>query len=204
MWQHLIIDNFLTDEHFDFICKNLIFNNVQDSSENRDTFAVSKDNVINIRKTNGVTNLHSEFILDMYLTYNPRLLTYLESLAPEKMKDYHETNISFVAGSKNYSYEKHTDIRDKLLSVVVYLHPEHNTGTRLYEHPTDQEPAKIVEWRPNRALIFARSDQTWHSFESDKISDRYTLMFYLLSSKRPRCGTYDICARVVENGVWRG
>ena len=69
----------------------------------------------------------------------------------------------------------HRDTSDKLLSVVIYLKPEKNTGTILYENQNGDNPM-VVEWKPNRAFIFSRSNDSWHAFKGDGINDRYTLL----------------------------
>lgn len=178
MWEHLVVDNFLKQEHFDFVCEQFKFTSVD--KVRKDIFQIN-NNQVHIEETSGLGNLTKEFILDMYTTYNSRLLSYLQILASEKVTSYRTTKISFSAYPKNYTYYTHNDSAQKLLSVIVYLQPKSNTGTLLYENQQDTIPSKTVEWEQNRALIFSRSNHTWHSFKSDNISDRYTLMFNLNS-----------------------
>jgi len=121
-------------------------------------------------------------LLEMHNTYTPKLLEILKELAPEKVKDYHCSLMIFTLSPKDSRYGLHTDNKDKLLSTVIYLKPENNTGTILYEHKEDKYP-QTVEWKQNRALIFSRTDETWHSYKGDGINDRYALVYNLMSKK---------------------
>ena len=43
---------------------------------------------------------------------------------------------------------------------------------------------KIIEWKQNRNLIFSRIERkTWHSFESDGVSDRVALVYNLMTTQ---------------------
>ena len=72
--------------------------------------------------------------------------------------------------------------RDKLLSVVIYIAPENNEGTWLYENQSGKNP-KQIEWIPNRAFVFSRNDHTWHSYKADGKQNRLTLVYNLRSKK---------------------
>jgi hypothetical protein len=78
-----------------------------------------------------------------------------------------------------YEIGPHTDIPQRLISVILYLSPQIESkeyGTALFMphesgkncskglHYTFQDfsEAKVVEFRPNRALLFARSDISFH------------------------------------------
>ena len=83
---------------------------------------------------------------------------------------------------KDYVFPIHSDSRDKLLSVVIYIAPEVNEGTWLYEDKSGKNP-KQVEWIPNRAFVFSRNDNTWHSYRADGKNNRLTLVYNLRSDK---------------------
>jgi hypothetical protein len=125
----------------------------------------------------------SEKVLrEIYNTYTPKLLEILKDLAPEKIPLYDHVRMTFTLTSKDYSFPVHADNTDKLLSTVIYLKPEHNAGTILYETKKDKNP-KMVEWKQNRALIFSRTDETWHAYKGDGINDRYALVYNLMSKR---------------------
>ena len=88
--------------------------------------------------------------------YEAKALSYLELLAPEKIKLYntfqldiqgvgiHETSQNFV----------HVDRDDKLLSIIVYGYPEMHIGTFIGTRH-DLQP---LQWKQNRAVIFSRAE----------------------------------------------
>ena len=42
---------------------------------------------------------------------------------------------------------------------------------------------KEIEWRPNRAVFFSRSEkETWHSYEGDGVSNRLALVYNLMTN----------------------
>jgi hypothetical protein len=101
-------------------------------------------------------------------------------LAPEKLQNYSFTELNVVNTGKDVSFPIHTDTKDKLLSAVVYIAPEKNEGTYLYETKDGKNP-QVVEWKTNKAFIFSRTDDTWHSYKGDGISNRLTLVYNLRS-----------------------
>lgn len=71
----------------------------------------------------------------------------------------------------------HDEATDKSVSIVVYIYPDESTGTNIYnnEHILNS----VVEWVPNRALVFCgNTGQTWHNFGTD-YRPRVTLNFFL-------------------------
>lgn len=196
MWKHLIIDDFLSKEHFDY-CVNTFDTTLEDPAVLNKSIRNNKKNAVTHTyglKNGGVKQI-SEFsgniktdkfcektLLEMHNTYTPKLLEILKELAPEKVKDYHCSLMIFTLSPKDSRYGLHTDNKDKLLSTVIYLKPENNTGTILYEHKEDKHP-QTVEWKQNRALIFSRTDETWHAYKGDGINDRYALVYNLMSKK---------------------
>jgi len=197
MWKHLIIDDFLSKEHFDY-CVNTFDTTLEDPAVLNKSIRKEKKKAVTHtyifkngnmqQESNFIGNILSDkfseqILLDIHNTYTPKLLEILKELAPEKLKYYDRSALIFTLSPKDSKYGKHTDNPDKLLSTVIYLKPENNTGTILYEHKEDKNP-QVVEWKPNRALIFSRTDETWHAYRGDGINDRYVLVYNLMSSKR--------------------
>ena len=88
--------------------------------------------------------------------------------------------VNFLLGP--YSYPIHDESGRKVLSNVVYVDPHENEGTRLYT--SDKIYAKTVEWKPNRALIFAAIDGvTWHDYTCPKGKARITINQFLQRDK---------------------
>jgi hypothetical protein len=82
----------------------------------------------------------------------------------------HELTVTWTG--KGRGKNLHREAARKLLSIVVYISP-HETfpllGTLLFRGTTAQDCvfAKEIEWRPNRAFVFARSwtpPITWHTY----------------------------------------
>ena len=69
----------------------------------------------------------------MHEKYFPQALNVLEELAPKKINLYEYSEFHIVITGKNYNYPIHVDTHNKLLSGVIYLKPEKNSGTKLYE-----------------------------------------------------------------------
>ena len=87
-----------------------------------------------------------------------------------------------VNNGKDFTFPIHSDSRDKLLSVVVYIAPKINEGTWLYDDKSGTNPRQI-EWKQNRAFGFSRNDNTWHSYKADGKSNRLALVYNLRSDK---------------------
>ena len=85
--------------------------------------------------------------------------------------------------SKNARFPIHDDTPNKLLSGVIYLSPQKNTGTSFYTDKKGSNKTDIT-WKTNRAVFFSRKErQTWHSYKGDGLNDRMVLVFNLVSNK---------------------
>ena len=58
--------------------------------------------------------------------------------------------------------------------------PEKNIGTFIYS--SNKKETKNVEWKQNRALFFSRTENTPHSYKSDGVSNRITLIYNLMTT----------------------
>lgn len=108
---------------------------------------------------------------ELFYDYHGKLISVLEQLCPDNKRRIEYTEISLAVFKPPMCVPRHTDTEDKLLSVVVYL-SENNRGTILYR---GEQYAREVQWKQNRAFAFVRTEDTWHSFETDG-TERYTLM----------------------------
>jgi len=153
---YYVIDNFLTNDHYTELC------NISVPVTNNDQW-------------NANTDFDLSHIADYYL---PQLMGYLQELAPEKVKFYKKYVCAIITTGANYRFHIHNDIPQKLLSTVVYLQPDNSTGTFLYDD-AEGTNCREISWRPNRALIFSRNDNTWHSYRGDDKKTRKTLVFTL-------------------------
>jgi hypothetical protein len=111
------------------------------------------------------------------------MLDALEKLNPERAKQLIKyTELNIVMTGKDFVWPIHNDSRGKMLSVVIYISPEENEGTWLYETQLGGGPRQI-EWKPNRAFIFSRNSQTWHSYRADGKNNRLTLVYNIIGQK---------------------
>ena len=97
----------------------------------------------------------------------------------QKVELYQYSDFHIVIAGPDYSFPIHSDKPNKLLSGVVYLAPEKNLGTILYSY--NKKESKNIEWKQNRALFFSRTENTPHSYKSDSISNRITLIYNLMT-----------------------
>ena len=71
---------------------------------------------------------------------------------------------------------------NKLLSGVIYLKPESNTGTIIYKNKKGENPNEI-KWKKNRALFFSRTEETsWHNYKGDGKNNRIVLVYNLMTT----------------------
>jgi len=117
-----IIDNFF--ETNDFIKLNSVkLRNVE--SDSVDIY----HNTIN--KAGEVTEscIDKNIIRDLHQKYHEKLLIILKYLDEKKTELYDYSDFTIVQTGKNYKFPIHDDTPNKLLSGVIYLAPEKNTGT---------------------------------------------------------------------------
>ena len=98
---------------------------------------------------------------------------------PQKAELYDYTDLVLIETGSEYKYPIHDDTPNKLLSGVIYLSPDKNTGTSFYENRFGKNK-KTIEWKKNRAVFFSRKEfETWHSYEGNKVSNRIALVYNL-------------------------
>ena len=182
MFPYKVIDNFLNKDDFDFAC----------SVKERDNLSkverITDRNIIDLK--GNVTEsgwLGAKFIKKLYDTYNDRAIELLNELAPEKVKLIDYTYVENVQIGSHHMRRIHRDGEKNLLGIIIYIKPEINRGTFVYDHkissegklPTefDKKNSIEIEWKPNRAFVFSRSKESLHSFEGDKKSTRFTLYY---------------------------
>jgi hypothetical protein len=176
MWNYIEIENFFSEEDLNFL---LLQVNKIDVSKTKDNEMTVYSNKIFCNGKVESSIVDEESLLKLNRKYTPILLDYLRSIAPKKLSFFDHADFHFVVQGKNYSHHNHEDDYRKLLSVVVYLAPEKNFGTVLFSDKRKNN-LKSIEWKINKAFIFSREEnKTWHSFKSDGINERYTLVYNL-------------------------
>ena len=173
MFKYKLFDKFLTNEDFQAVT-NLNLGEISDTGKRVFHNRIYKNG--NIESS----CINKETIKRMHEEYFPQALNVLKELSPKKIDLYEYSEFHIVITGKDYKYPIHVDAHSKLLSGVIYLKPEKNTGTRLYEE--NKKNFIDLEWKPNRALFFSRSKNSFHSYKSNGISSRITLIYNLMTT----------------------
>lgn len=169
-WKHEIIDNFLEQEDFDFL------STVDILTPEDGGYELSKNQIFKDGQLN--SSYPYDFLKRFEKRYFQKCIDILERHAPDKVDDVTYMELNVVVTGKTFEFPVHPDSQDKLLSCVIYLQPEENIGTIMYE-AEDGDPVATCEWKQNRCMIFSRDEETWHSYKSDGKSERRTLVLNL-------------------------
>ena len=91
------------------------------------------------------------------------------------------TEFHVVKSGYEYKFPIHDDIPAKLLSRVIYLHPNENKGTVFYRNKKGDGKNEI-KWKTNRAVFFSRTERRDLAlFWSDGKNDRLVLVYNLMT-----------------------
>lgn len=166
-WPHIVIENYYSDE---------VFAEIKKASKR-----FLKDNVdVNVRKQE--FPFADDPALQKCIDSRPLDVSYLDILKNHRPHDDLKLfwEVNFLLGP--HKYPIHDETPRKVLSCVVYVEPESNNGTYLYNE--DKSYSKQIEWKPNTAFIFAAIDGvTWHDYDCPKGKLRITINQFL---ERPR------------------
>ena len=159
-----IIDNFLQNEDLEILSK--LSNKVE---------AVEKQG-LDIKKIDDI-----ELIDQLNDKYHLKSMEILKEMCPDKIKLYDYTQYAIVETGSKFKFPIHDDDPNKILSGVIYLKPEKNTGTIFYSNKKGDNP-KVIEWKINRAIFFSRKERkTWHSYEGNGLENRIVLVYNLMT-----------------------
>ena len=172
-YRYEVIDNFLLENDFNEL--SLIdLKKVQNKEKKVYHNRIFKDGTIES------SCIKKETIIRLHDNYHSKAINLLKKFAPEKVDLYEYSDFHIVISGKDHSFPIHSDTPNKLLSGVIYLSPEINLGTTLYSF--DRKENLNIEWKKNRALFFSRTENTPHSYRSDGISNRVTLIYNLMTT----------------------
>ena len=170
-----IIENFLDKDDFNTL-SNLKLESVAHDSLKVYHNEIDKEN--KIRKS----CIDAKIIESLHEKYHKKVFQLLKSISPKKAQLYEYSDFSIIKTGKDYKFPIHDDTPNKLLSGVIYLYPESNTGTIFYSNKKGDNK-QIVDWKQNRAVFFSRFErETWHSFEGNGKSDRIVVVYNLISN----------------------
>lgn len=163
-WPHLIIDDFFEPEVFEKMRKEIGLFIGGSKIESRQT--LYKDFTSLPVTAEALASTDFESYVSHFKEHRPF----------EKL--YRSSEVSFCL--RDFSYPVHDEASSKVLSVVVYIAPDQGIGTGI--HDLEKNHVFDVEWKPNRALIFAGlTGKTWHSYRSAPDGLRVTLNTFLRS-----------------------
>ena len=172
--KYKIIDNFLNDHFLDYLL-SLELRQVR----NDDIF--NHHNQIYKNGEIKVTCFDKKKLLDLHNSCHEKAMNILKELAPEKVDLYEYTDFNIIVTGKDYTFPIHRDHINKLLSGVIYLMPDKNTGTIIYDDKLGNNPREI-EWKKNRGLFFSRTEKTsWHNYKGDGKNNRIVLVYNLMT-----------------------
>ena len=137
-----------------------------------------------------IINLNKDFGNYLIHKYENKMINYLNELNPKKNVLYDYAEISITISGKNFNYPIHNDSLTKILSGVIYLWPEINIGTIIYDN--NKKNPKEIKWKVNRAFVFSRKDKgSWHSYGSDGVTNRCAAIFTLRTKQLDRALIVD-------------
>ena len=131
-----IIENFLNTEDLRNLCSlnlNLVKHNEIKVYQN-----IITGN--NIMKSDCINH---ELLKGLNDRYHKKALDILKELNPEKLNLYDYSEFYIIETGSNYKFPIHDDIPNKLLSGVVYLKPEKNSGTFFYKNKKGDEKKEV-------------------------------------------------------------
>lgn len=170
-----IVDNFLNEEDFNELC----LLKLKQIKENE---IIVYHNQINKNQEVKSECITEKTVRRLFKNYHEKAINLLKELNPKKVNLYEYSEFHIIETGANYKFPIHDDTPNKLLSGVVYLRPEKNSGTIFYENKNG-DGKKIIDWKQNRAVFFSRIErQTWHSYQGDGKSNRIALIYNLMTT----------------------
>ena len=140
--KYKIVDNFLNETCFDYL-SSLKLKEVGSDE------VFSHHNQIYKNGKIKVTCINPETLKNLQSSCHEIAMSILNELAPKKTELYEYSDFNIIETGKNYTFPIHRDHINKLLSGVVYLKPEKNTGTIIYENKKGEKPNEI-KWQKTR------------------------------------------------------
>lgn len=179
--KYRILDNFLDDSLFNYL-SSLKLKKVEPNEVFSYHNKIDKNGKIN------TTCIDPKILKDLQNSCHKTAVKILNELAPQKTNLYEYSDFNIIETGKDYVFPIHRDHVNKLLSGVVYLKPEKNTGTIIYKNQKG-ENSNEIEWRKNRALFFSRTEKySWHNYKGDGKNNRIVLVYNLMTTK-----TKEVC-----------
>ena len=169
-----IVDDFLNEDDFNELC------NLKIEKKSDEKFKMLHNEI------SGNEILKSSIDEKLLIKLNKchlKAMEILKELSPEKFNLYDYSDFVLILTDKNAKFPFHDDTPNKLLSGVIYLIPEKNSGT-IFSNNRKGTNSEKVDWKQNRAVFFSRKErETWHTYEGDGVSNRLALVYNLNSNR---------------------
>jgi|TARA_B100000035_G_scaffold148704_1_gene126760 hypothetical protein len=166
-WTYIVIDNFYPDN---------VFKKLQAYAKNKlkeEGFGTNGSFRLRFERDEELNKILKQ------CEVSPKLLKYFPDVREHTTLNVY-TEINAIIGP--YKYKLHDEAPNKILSLVVYIDPVENRGTRLFTK--DKTFCKEIEWRQNRAFIFCGVEGvTWHDYLCNKGDFRITINQFLEKGK---------------------
>ena len=140
-----IIDNFLNENDYKRLCDLNINKNVEKK------FHVYHNEINDKGVIKSV--IDKSLLEDIHKNCHSKAMKILKEICPEKADLYEYSDFTIIVTSKNSKFPIHDDTPNKLLSGVIYLSPESNSGTIFYNSRQGENRTEI-DWKTNRAVFF--------------------------------------------------
>ena len=171
-----VIDNFLEKKDFDDITS------IQLKKISRNDIHVYHNSIDKNYNTKAEC-INPELLKRLQKNYHDKAFNLLKELSPFKAELYDYSEFHIIETGADYQFPIHDDTPNKLLSGVIYLRPEENSGTVFYDNKKG-DGKKLIDWKMNRAVFFSRIERkTWHSYKGDGKSNRIALVYNLMTNR---------------------
>ena len=133
-----ILENFLKEKHLTSLC-SLKLDEVK-----TDELKVYHNQIMDGQVITS-SCINEKLLKELHESYHPIAMDILKKINPEKLKLYDYSEFQIVETGANFVFPIHDDTPNKLLSGVVYLKPEYNSGTIFYENKKNVNNKKIID-----------------------------------------------------------
>ena len=168
-WPYLIIDNFFDEQSFSYVNDKVL--------ARKKEYFQDKKRHMKVRDSGTYFHNVPDTFLHNYFSSN---------LTEDYLKSWFSTHRGYTNlhgefdikfSYKPHSWPIHDEVPEKVFSTVVYVAPQNNVGTIIFDKNKNFHGA--VSWVPNRAVVFAGlSDITWHCFGNWEKGNRITFDYF--------------------------
>ncbi len=118
-------------------------------------------------------NIKNNIILKRIINYflDEDVINFFENKHKISLKDLY-LRVELVRDKKGSFLEPHTDIKEKKISLLIYLNDtdeDKTIGTSLYDN--DHNHIKTVPYIDNTGLYFLPGEDTWHGLEHANVKE---------------------------------